>query len=104
MTTILPPDIGMDYYQQHFPISTGSYLPHIVNSVEILQGVYDALHNHETNQERVEYQILAEDLGKVLQNISAISGKMGIPLSDLARANLYRYEQQQSIEEHDDQD
>jgi hypothetical protein len=39
-----------------------------------------------------------------LQNISAISGKVGIPLSDLARANLYRYEQQQSIEEHDDQD
>lgn len=98
MTTILQPDIGFDYYQRNFPVDTGSFLPYIIDSVEIMQGVYDALHNHETNQELVEYQLVAEDLGKVLRNISAISGKMGIPLSDLARANLYHYEQQKKID------
>jgi len=98
MTTILQPDIGFDYYQRHFPIDTDSFLPYIVDSLETLQGVYDALHNHEINQQRVEYQLVAEDLGKVLRNISAISGKMGIPLSDLARANLYHYEQQNKID------
>lgn len=104
MTTILPPDIGFDYYQGQFPTDTGSFLPYVLESTEVLQGVYDALHNHELNEEVISYQEVAEDLGKVLRNISAISTKMGIPMSDLARANLYRYEQQQSIEEHDDQD
>jgi len=101
MTDIAPPDIGMDSYQRHFGYNGLSFLPHLDSMKTTLDGVYDALHNHETNQVTIQYQDVAEELGTILQGISAISAKMGIPLSDLARANIYQYEQTRTETEDD---
>lgn len=94
MTSIAPPDIGMDFYQKSFVYNEHSFARHLDDMYWALHEVNCALHNHETNLVSVSYQQVAEDLGIVLQGISAISAQMGIPLSDLARANIFQYEQQ----------
>lgn len=104
MTDIAPPDVGMNFYQKSFEYNGRSFAHHIDSIQWALQDVNCALHNHENNLVPVSYEQVAKDLGIVLQGISAISAKMGIPLSDLARANIYQYEQTKiETEDNDDQ-
>lgn len=86
---INPPDIGIDVYQK-FNTQCKNYKDAVSNMMICVYSVYEVLARHEEEGVVVSYQEISEDLGEILKNLSEISLKMGIPLSDIARANLFK--------------
>jgi len=86
---IKPPDIGMDVYC-NFNNQCQNYKDAVSNMMLCVYSVYEVLARHEEEDVVVSYQDVSEDLGNILKNLSEISLKMGIPLSDIARANLFK--------------
>lgn len=106
MTTIVPPDIGMNYYQQEC-LEFIDY-----NKEDAFRSLMHKLHMAVHTSSEPFYQYIqegtpfsyedaAEELSKILWSVSTICYEMGIPLSDVAKAGLYK--KQQFIEDYDDQ-
>jgi len=90
MTQIQPPDVGFDTYQ-HFAESGKTYGQMCTEIRKHVNAAQEILRQNEEDQIVVSYEEVAEHLGELLFFMSAISKKMGIPLSDLARANLFNH-------------
>lgn len=86
---IKPPDIGMDVYC-NFNDPCKNYKNAVSSMMLCVYSVYEVLARHEEEDVIVSYRDVSEDLGEILKNLSEISLRMGIPLSDIARANLFK--------------
>jgi len=91
MTQIQSPDVGLDTYQ-HFTDSDKTYIQMCTEIRKHVNAAQEILRQNEEDQLVVSYEEVAEHLGELLFFMSAISKKMGIPLSDLARANLFNHD------------
>lgn len=95
MTDIAPPDIGMDDYQS-LALDTCMYqrdkaFEYLVAGLCAEAGeVAGKFAKHWRGDKGLKYENIADELGDVLWFIAVISKEMGIPLSDVARANAYK--------------
>lgn len=90
MTQIPNPDVGIDTYQ-HFTDAAMTYAQLCTQMRKHINAAQEILRQNEEDDLVVSYEEVAEHLGEILFSMSVISKKMGIPLSDLARANLFKH-------------
>lgn len=95
MTSIAPPDVGMNMYQNE-ALQTCIYdrnkaFEYLVSGLCSEAGeVAGKFAKHWRGDKKLVYQDIADELGDVLWFIAVISKEMGIPLSDVANANMYK--------------
>lgn len=90
MTQIPNPDVGIDTYQ-HFTDAAMTHAQLCTQMRKHINAAQEILRQNEEDDLVVSYEEVAEHLGEILFSMSVISKKMGIPLSDLARANLFKH-------------
>ena len=89
------PDVGLDAYQMD-AMSTAIYpkekaFEYLVSGLSAESGeVAGKFAKYWRGDKSIRYEQIADELGDVLWFIAALSKEMGIPLSDVARANLYK--------------